>query len=556
MAVASGHEKGVSTDTSVLIVGGGPVGLALAAELGRMNIGCTLIEQRDGTISFPKMNMVSSRSMEFCRRWGIADDVRAVGWPDDYPLNIVFVTAMTGDELARFDYPGYAERGALSHTPDGNRRCPQTLFDPILQARVREFPSVTLSYRTRLEEFHQDADRVHAVVRDVDTDATREISADYLVGCDGAESLVRDIAGIEMIGNPALSHNINVFFSAANLPGWIEHGRCWANWLVGPNGQWGNIVAVDGRDKWRLSMTGFRPGDTLSEAEAADAIRRAVGADFDFTVHNALPWTRKQQVAETYRRDRVFIAGDAAHLLSPTGGFGMNTGIGDAVDIGWKLAAAVDGWAGPGLLDSYGAERRPIGVANVEEATRNHSKLTALPKGDAITEDSEEGAALRAEIRRTIETGGYNQEYEAEGLILGYSYDASPVIVPDETPPVDQPVSDYRPTARPGARAPHAWISDSLSTLDLFGQGLTLLRFGASGDALIAAAAAADVPLSTYDVRDSEIAALYECPLVLVRPDGHVCWRGSDGGDADDAEMVIETVRGNAQTAAQKRQHA
>lgn len=547
MTAQSGRKKGTATDTSVLIVGGGPVGLALAAELGRMNIGCTLVEQRDGAISFPKMNMVSSRSMEFCRRWGIADDVRDVGWPDDYPLNIVFVTAMTGHELARFDYPGYAERGALSYTPDGNRRCPQTLFDPILQARVREFPSVALSYRTRLEEFQSDADGVHAVLRDVDTNETRRISANYMVGCDGAESLVRDVAGIEMVGNPALSHNINVFFSAAELPGWTDRGRCWANWLVGPNGQWGNIVAVDGRDKWRLSMTGFKQGDVLSDSDAADAIRRAVGVDFDFTVHNALSWTRKQQVAETYRRGRVFIAGDAAHLLSPTGGFGMNTGIGDAVDLGWKIAAAVNGWAGPGLLDSYEAERRPIGVANVEEATRNHSKLAGLPKGDTIAEDGPAGAALRADIRHTIETGGYNQEYEAEGLILGYSYDTSPVIVPDGSPPVDQPVSDYRPTARPGARAPHAWISDGSSTLDLFGTGLTLLRFGgsgASGTGLIAAAAAAGVPLTTYDIDDADIAALYRSPLVLVRPDGHVCWRGTN--DDDDARTVIDTVRGAA----------
>ncbi len=544
MTAKSGHKNGADTRGSVLIIGGGPVGLALAAELGRMNIRCTLIEQRDGTIGFPKMNMVSSRSMEFCRRWGIADDVRRVGWPDDYPLNVVFLTAMTGHELARFDYPGYAERGALPHTPDGNRRCPQTLFDPLLQARVREFPSVTLCYRTRLEEFYNDSDGVHAVLRDVDSNETRKISADYMVGCDGAESLVRQVAGIEMVGNPALSHNINVFFSAAELPGWAGHGRCWANWLVGPNGQWGNIVAVDGRDKWRLSMTGFQPGDVLSDSDAAAAIRRAVGSDFDFTVHNALPWTRKQQVAKIYRRGRVFIAGDAAHLLSPTGGFGMNTGIGDAVDLGWKLAAAIDGWAGPGLLDSYEAERRPIGVANVEEATRNHSKLTALPRGDEIAEDTAAGAALRADIRRTIETGGYNQEYEAEGLILGYSYDTSPVIVPDGSPPVVQPVSEYRPTARPGARAPHGWIADGASTLDLFGDGLTLLRFGASGAALVDAAAAAGVPLSPHDIDDEGIAALYESPLVLVRPDGHVCWRGTD--EDCDARTVIDTVRGMA----------
>lgn len=554
MTAVNDPMTGAATETPVLIVGGGPVGLALAAELGRMNIRCTLIEQRDGAISFPKMNMVSSRSMEFCRRWGIADEVRAVGWPDEYPLNVVFVTAMTGHELARFDYPGYAERGVLSHTPDGNRRCPQTLFDPILQARVRAFPSVTLRYRTRLDEFNQDADGVHAVLRDLETDRTSRIAADYMVGCDGAESRVRTAAGIDMIGNPALSHNINVFFSAAELPGWTDHGRCWANWLIGPNGQWGNIVAVDGRDKWRLSMTGFKPGDALGDAEAADCIRRAVGTDFDFTIHSALPWTRKQQVAETYRRDRVFIAGDAAHLLSPTGGFGMNTGIGDAVDIGWKLTAAVNGWAGPGLLDSYEAERRPIGVANVEEATRNHSKLAALPRGEEVADESAAGAALRADIRRTIETGGYNQEYEAEGLILGYSYDASPVIVPDGSAPVSQAVSDYRPTARPGARAPHAWISDRVSTLDLFGDGMTLLRFGDQGAALLAAAARVGLPLRVHDIDDPEIAALYESPLVLVRPDGHVCWRGTGG--TVDADMVIETVRGNAQPAEQQRHRA
>ena len=221
--------KTAQTRAQVLIVGGGPVGLALAAELGRMNIGCVLVEQRDGTISFPKMNMVSSRSMEFCRRWGIAEKVCDVGWPDDYPLNIAFVTAMTGFELARFEYPGYAERGALPHTPDGNRRCPQTLFDPILQARVREFDNVDLQYRTRLENFAPAADGVRAEVRDLDTGETHEIVADYLVGCDGADSAVRGAARIEMIGNPALTHNINVFFTAKELPGWIdrvESSRC------------------------------------------------------------------------------------------------------------------------------------------------------------------------------------------------------------------------------------------------------------------------------------------------------------------------------------------
>lgn len=533
--------------TQVLIVGGGPVGLALAAELGRMNIDCILVEQRDGTVSFPKMNMVSSRSMEFCRRWGITEQVIEAGWPDEYPLNICFVTAMTGYELARFDYPGYGERGALSYTPDGNRRCPQTIFDPILQARVREFASVSLRYRTRLDGFSQDAAGVRADLTDMESGDIRHIEADYIVGCDGAESDVRNLLDIEMVGNPALTHNINVFFSAAELPGWVERGRCWANWLIGPDGQWGNIVAVDGRDKWRLSMTGFAPGDVLDEAAASERVRRAAGTDFDFEVHRALPWTRKQQVAGRYRRGRAFIAGDAAHLLSPTGGFGMNTGIGDAVDIAWKLAAVLGGWGGSALLDSYDTERRPIGVANVEEATRNFTKLAALPGGKELYHASSEGDRLRARIRETIEGGGYNQEYEAEGLILGYSYDESPTVVAEPIPAERRDVSVYRPDARPGARAPHAWIAPGKSTLDLFGDGLALLRFGAEddvGETLAAAALASDVPLAVHDISDPGIAALYGARLALVRPDGHVCWRGNS--DPDRPDEIIDIVRGAA----------
>jgi 2-polyprenyl-6-methoxyphenol hydroxylase-like FAD-dependent oxidoreductase len=529
---------------AVLIVGGGPVGLSLAVDLGWRGIDCLLVEQRDGAVDFPKMNMVSSRSMEFCRRWGMAEQVKQVGWPDELPLNVAFVTSMTGYELARFDYPGYRDRGELSHTPEGSRRCPQTLFDPILRDQADAMPSVTLEYRTQLETFEQDDAGVRVGLLDLETGDRREVAADYLVGCDGAASAVRDKLGIAMLGDPALTHNINVFFLADEVPGWREHGNCWANWIVGPEGQWGNVLAVDGHHRWRLSMTGFAQDAIVTHDEIAARIRRAVGVDFDFEIVAALPWVRRRQVAERYGDGRVFIAGDAAHLLSPTGGFGMNTGMGDAIDLSWKLAAAVDGWAGPGLLASYEAERRPIGAANVEEATRNFKKIAALPAGPEIESDSPAGAALRVAIRDAILAGGYRQEYEAEGLIMGYRYDASPIIWPEAGAPPASTVSSYVPTTAPGARAPHGWLPDRRSTLDLFGKGFTLLRFDAavSCAGLVAAAEARGVPLTVHDIAAPEIAALYETALVLVRPDGHVAWRGAAA--ADDPDAVIDVIRG------------
>jgi 2-polyprenyl-6-methoxyphenol hydroxylase-like FAD-dependent oxidoreductase len=541
----------VSDRIPVLIVGGGPVGLALAMDLGWRGIGCTLVERRDGAVDFPKMNMVSSRSMEFCRRWGINDAVKAAGWSEDLPLNIVFLTAMTGHELARFDYPGYRARGALADTPEGSRRCPQTLFDPILRERARAQNSVTLRHRTALSDFSQDGDGVRATLVDLETGRDETVEADFLVGCDGATSMVRERLGIEMDGDAVLTHNMNVFFVADELPGWQAHGQCWAHWLIGPGGQWGNIVAVDGKRQWRLSMTGFAADATLDPEQAASHVRHAVGCDFAFEVKAVMPWVRRRQVARHYRSGRAFIAGDAAHLLSPTGGFGMNTGIGDAIDLGWKLAAVIEGWAGPALLDSYQAERRPIGTLNVNEAARNFGLLAALAEatGADVAADTPQGATIRARLGATIRDGGYNQEYEAEGLILGYHYDGSPIIAGEDGAAPPLAVSQYEPGTRPGARAPHAWLEDGRrSTLDLFGRGFVLLRLGAappSDTAIRDAAMARGVPLAVHDIDDPAIHALYEKRLVLVRPDGHVAWRG-DAPPADGAELIALVCGANA----------
>jgi 2-polyprenyl-6-methoxyphenol hydroxylase-like FAD-dependent oxidoreductase len=528
----------------VLIVGGGPIGLALAVDLGLRGVRTLLIDQRDGAISVPKMNMVNARSMEFCRRWGIADKVKAIGWPEDFRNNVIFVTSLTGHLLARFEYPSYAERGELPYTPEGSRRCSQLWFDPLLRERAAAQDNVTMRYRVRLDGFVQDEAGVRASLTDLATGRSETIEADYIVGCDGADSLVRETLGIGMAGSPLLSSSINVFFVSRELPKIHDKGDAWGSWLVGPEGQWGLIVAVDGRELWRLGLSSVEPDATLSTADAAALIRRAAGRDFDFQVKAILPWTRRQLVADRYRVGRAFLAGDAAHLMSPTGGLGMNTGIGDAVDLSWKLAAALQGWGGPALLDSYDRERRPVAAHNVGEATSNFRKLRALPGGPEIADDTTAGAALRARIRDTILTGGYDEEYVQEGTVLGYRYEDSPIVVPDGTPPVEHGPQRYVQSARPGGRAPHGWVEPGRSTLDLFGAGFVLLRFGGAraGDRLIAAARSRGVPLAVNDIADPALARLYARRLVLVRPDGHVAWRADR--EPDDAGALLDRVRG------------
>ncbi len=529
---------------AVIIAGGGPVGLGLAIELGLRGVRCLLVEQRDGSIGVPKMNMINARSMQFCRRWGVAEEVKAVGWPEDFRNNVLFVTAMTGFELARFEYPSYRERGQLAYTPEGSRRCSQMLFDPMLIARARALPAIELRHRTRLERFADTGTGVSAILRDMDSGQESAVAADYLVGCDGAESSVRQALGIAMSGSPALSFNLNIFFVSEDLRRVHDKGDSWVNWLYGPEGLWGNLVAVDGRRLWRLSLIGFPHDTDLETFDSARQVRRAIGCDFAFEIVSTLPWLRRQLVADRYRAGRVFLAGDSVHVMSPTGGLGMNTGLGDAVDLGWKLAAAVDGWAGASLLDSYEAERRPVALDNVAQATSNFAKLRNVPFGPEIADDTPGGAALRAEASAVILGGDYEREYVQEGAVLGYAYDTSPIVCSDGTPRPPRDSRHYHPTARPGHLAPHAWLAPGRSTLDLFGGGFALLRFdgGARGEALIAAAAARGLPLAVHDIADPAAAQLYERKLVLVRPDGHVAWRGDT--EHEDPAALIDTLRG------------
>ena len=530
----------------VLVVGGGPVGLALAGDLGWRGIACTLVEQSDGSIYQPRMDLVGIRTMEFCRRWGIVPAVEGSPYPRDYAQDNIYLTSLTGYELGRERFPGIGQAPPPKESPQRRERCPQNMFDPILRAFAASQNNAALRYRTRLISFTQTADLVTAVVENAETGAREEILARYIVGCDGARSLVRETLGIAMQGNPVLTYTTNVIFRCPQLLSLHDKGKAYRHIFIGPEGTWSTIVAINGRDEWRFSIIGGSEQRDYTTDDIKAAIRRAVGRDFEFEILSVLPWVRRELVAERYRGGRGFIAGDAVHVMSPTGGFGMNTGIQDVVDLSWKLAATIEGWGGDRLLDSYGIERQPIGTRNVTEASGNLRRMLSVPPHPDLLDDTPQGAATREKVGREF-SETMRREWFTLGAHLGYRYENSPICWPDGTaaPPDDPRV--YVPTARPGHRAPHAFLADGRSTLDLFGRGFALIGFGADAAEaapLLEAAKKRNLPLTFTAIAEPHIAALYERRFVLVRPDGHVAWRGDHM--PEDALCVIDVVRGAA----------
>ena len=533
-------------DVPVLIVGAGPVGLGFAGDLGWRGGSCLVVEQTDGSIYHPRQDLVGIRTMEFCRRWGIADDVAAAPYPRDYPQDNTYVTGLNGWELGRYPQPAMVDQRPPPQSPQTRERCPQNMFDPILKKFATSFDGVELRHRTRFLGFEQDADGVTVDLEEIESGRRYQIRAQYLVGCDGANSAVREVAGIDMLGNPALTYTTNVIFRCDGFESLHDKAPGYRYIFIGPQGTWATVVAINGRDEWRFSIIGNAVDRReLAEVEIREFIDRAVGVPFKYEILSILPWTRRQLVAQRYQEGRVFLTGDSAHAMSPTGGFGMNTGIGDAVDLSWKISAVLNGWGGAALLDSYNSERPPIGERNVNEAGGNLSRMLSVGDNTALLEDSEDGAKVRARVGAEI-SEAMLREWNTLGIHLGYRYDDSSLLWPDGTPTPPYEVMRYAQTARPGARAPHVWLKDGRSTLDLFGRCFTLLRLGPNApDAtpIAAEAAKAALPLDVVALDESDVLAAYERRLVMVRPDGHIGWRDDD--IPADPAAVLDRLRGD-----------
>ncbi len=533
--------------TPVLIVGGGPIGLALAGELGWQGQSCIVVERGDGRIHQPKMDLLGVRTMEFCRRWGIVDAVESAGYNREHPQDCAWVSALSGGyEFGREPFPAPKDEVNLPQSPQHRERQPQNFFDPVIARFAQGFPAVSVRYHTELVCFEEHGEGVRAQVHDSASGREYWVNARYLAGCDGGGSRVREQLGIALPQDSVLTYTSNAIFRCANLWDIADVRPGYRFIFINGEGTWCTIVAVNGRDHYRFSYVGDGSKRAMDEAAVREAIVRAVGREFDFEVLSIMPWVRREYVAERYGSKRVFLVGDAAHLNSPTGAFGMNTGMQDAVDLGWKLAASLDGWGGDQLLASYEPERRPVALRNVKEATANLQRMlsprTRKPPV-ALLDAGPDGDQARQTFGDAY-TQMMKQEWFTPGIHLGYVYENSPVIVPDGTPAPPAEVMTYTQTARPGSRAPHLWLGPDRSTLDLFGHGFVLLRFDpALGvQPLLAAARAINMPLRVEDIAQPEAAALYERALVLVRPDGHVAWRADRL--PEDCAALINQVRG------------
>ncbi|KUP91948.1 FAD-dependent monooxygenase [Tritonibacter horizontis] len=513
----------------VVVVGAGPVGLSLAIELGNRGIHCLIVERDDRRGWAPRAKTTHCRTREHMRRWGIAEKLaEASPFGIDYPSHVLFVTRLGGHLLKRFEH-------ALDCRPDRNEDysehgqwVPQYKLESVLLEHVRNLPTVSIRNGCTFESFTQDDAGVAVTLRDANN-GVEVIEASYLVGADGARSGVRDAIGAQMVGTYGLSRNFNVIFRAPDLAKLHRHGPGIMYWQI--NSDVPSLIGpMDRDDLWFFMPTGVSVDLDLSPEAAADTIRQATGIETEIEVLSSDEWVASRFIADSYAKGRAFLVGDACHLHPPFGGFGMNLGISDSVDLGWKLAATLRGWGGQDLLSSYEIERRQAHEIVLDAAEANHSTLANQLARPGIEDASAEGAALRTELSRVIEETK-RAEFYARGVVLGYCYRNSPVVADDGTQDQWQRSIDYVPLAIPGSIAPHRWLADGSSLYDHFGSGLTLLATtGTCEEECLKAAQEAEalgVPLKVLDLRHANLAPLYEASLILIRPDQHVAWRGS-----------------------------
>jgi 2-polyprenyl-6-methoxyphenol hydroxylase-like FAD-dependent oxidoreductase len=511
----------------VLIVGAGPAGLAMAIELGTRGIAVRLVERNSRGGVAPRAKTTNVRTRTHLRRWGLADTLAAASpLGIDYPNDIRFVTRLAGHELAHFRDAFNAAPARSDLYPEHAQWVPQYTLERVLLDHVRTLPTVDVHFGVSLLDAKATDEGVIARLEGCDGEAF-DCAARYLVGADGARSRVRDLVGARMEGRYGITRNYNIVFRAPGLAQAHAHGPAVQYWQVNADGA-SLIGPMDEGDVWFFMPTGMKDGETLSNADAAEAIARATGIALPYEILSTDEWVASRLLADAYRRGPMFLVGDACHLHPPFGGYGMNMGVADSVDLGWKMAAVIEGWAAPTLLDTYQTERRPMHEAVMEEAVANNALLGGQLYQDGLEDGTAEGEALRRSVGERI-LAAKAREFHTLGTVLGLGYGSSPAITPDGTPPPPHGGQVYAPSARPGSLAPHAWLPDGRSLYDLFGNGFALV-VSAEADAVevgwaVADAAEQNVPLRLVRPEGVDVRSLYKVDLTLVRPDQYVAWR-------------------------------
>ncbi|HEX2113078.1 MAG TPA: FAD-dependent oxidoreductase [Alphaproteobacteria bacterium] len=549
--------------TSVIVVGGGPAGLCLAIELGMRGVNCMVFDDKPDTTPHPQANATQARTMEHFRRMGFADEIRALGLPRNYPTDIAYFTRYTKHELGRFRMPASGEvrdlarqaTGAWS-SPERPHRCSQMFIERVLKKHAGRYPSVSLRYGWRVTGFKDHGTHVTADAEPTDRRARTTIKGAYIIGCDGPRSLVRQALGIRYGGEGSAARHfmggtmLAAYFRQKDLYRLLNGDKAWMYWTFNADRR-ALMAAINGSDEfvYHTQLRADEADGPVSPARAQALFEQGLGCACPIEVLYTARWNAGYTlVADSYRQGRAFIAGDAAHLFTPTGGLGYNTAVEDAVNLGWKLAAVLQGWGGARLVETYQEERRPAALRNTRIARAFADSVGKFAAHPQLEEDSAEGAAARAAAGAYL-TDHARREFNIPGVTFGVRYDGSSIIASDGPAPPDS-INDYVPTGVPGGRAPHLWLDDA-SLYDRFGRDFTLLvmRRGSDVAKWGAAARALGLPLTVLDISRERAAEearyVYGADLALIRPDQHVAWRG-----AEDTDPEIALQRSIGQTPA------
>ena len=551
-----------SLQVDVLIAGGGPCGLMLAIELGRRNIPCLLVDAKPGTAFNPQANATQARTMEHFRRLGFAHEIRSMGLPPEHPTDIAYLTRFAGTELARLRLPTAAAAPQAIKNMSGSwsaaelpHRVSQKYVEVCLHRHAQQQASIEMRYGWQLEQFTDTGDGIEAVVASVNDGQTLNVQAAYLVGADGARSRVRHQLGIAWGGATGFKRKfmggkmLAVYLKAPDFYARNPNDRAWMYVVVNPELR-AFIMSVDGVSEFafHIQMADDAATEALTEADARRLFAQAFGQPIDIEILSMATWMAGHAlVAESFQQGRVFLGGDAAHLFTPTGGLGYNTAVEDAVNLSWKLASVLKGVAPANLLDSYHLERHALAVRNTRYARQFADSIGLFEAASELEDSSPQGEQARS-VASDYLNGHVRREFNIPGVTFGGRYDGSPIIVSDGTTAPPDAANSYTPCATPGGRPPHAWLPDGRSLFDTFHNEWTLLVLGADRadtSAFESVAASMGLDLKVVHQPSEEILALYEAPMVLIRPDQIVAWRGQNG---QKAQSVLSQVLGAGAT--------
>jgi 2-polyprenyl-6-methoxyphenol hydroxylase-like FAD-dependent oxidoreductase len=543
----------------VCIVGGGPVGMSLALNLDALGVPSVIVNREPGVLVQPRGSTQNSRTMEHYRRLGLSSAIRKLGLPREQATDVVYFTRLDGFEIARLRMPSEAQKmqtianaNETDQIPEPILRCNQMYVESLVFDHLHTRPNVTLRYGWTCVAWSEDGDGVTVEIEEAGSGNIEKLRCAYIAGCDGAAGIVRSQLKIAYSGEA--TNTDQAYLSRAMVSTHIRsaeyfraspHRLGWQNWSLNASNRT-NMVSLNGRDELILLTQLPSVDHTPDEALIAQRFNAAVGHEVPFQILGHWKWIPgRALVADAYGRGRAVLAGDSVHLFSPTGGFGMNTGVDDAANLGWKLAALVQGWGGGKLLSSYEAERRPVGIRNTNLSKVFSRHVGTLALADWIEEQSARGEEARRAARAELDQFG--EEFASIGIQLGARYDGSAIVASDgSAPPADDPFT-YVPSACPGGRAPHLWMADRSSLFDHFGPGFTLLSMAGAreGEArgLAEAAARRGIPLKRLTLESDAARELYCASLALIRPDQHVAWRGDR---LREPEALLAGVTGTA----------